>query len=62
MNNHENCINKEKLLEYINERLKNAEEQYNDEFYKDLKEYIKGEMDFIKILWIAVKEGEFDNE
>ncbi|WP_342218077.1 hypothetical protein [Spiroplasma endosymbiont of Amphimallon solstitiale] len=53
-------MNKEKIMKYINEKLKNAEEQYNDEFYQDLKQYIKGEIDFIKILLIRVKEGEFD--
>ncbi|WP_342266198.1 hypothetical protein [Spiroplasma endosymbiont of Villa modesta] len=56
MNNHENCINKEKLLEYINERLKNAEEQYNDEFYLQAKIFEIED-------WIEkIEKGEFDNE
>ncbi|WP_338974198.1 hypothetical protein [Spiroplasma endosymbiont of Tricholauxania praeusta] len=55
-------MNKEKLINYLNERLKNVEEQYNDKFYQDLQQYIKGEMDFIKILLNRLENGEFDNE
>ncbi|WP_342253094.1 hypothetical protein [Spiroplasma endosymbiont of Zeiraphera isertana] len=55
-------MNKEKLFKYLNSKLKNAEEQYNDEFYQDLQQYIKGEIDFIKILWISIKNGDFDND
>ncbi|WP_342266474.1 hypothetical protein [Spiroplasma endosymbiont of Villa modesta] len=55
-------MNKEKLINYLNEKLKNTKEQYNDEFYQDLQQYIKGEIDFIKILLNIVEKGNFDNE
>ena len=53
-------MNKKKLIDYLNKRLSVSEEQYKDEFEQDFKQYLKGEIDFIKILLIRVNESEFD--
>ena len=53
-------MNKKRLINYLNTRLKDCQEQYKDEFEQDFKQYLKGEIDFINILLDKINASEFD--